>query len=698
MPDIDYDKLAEANARAMKSAGVGSQASSNTAFTTMFGGLGGAADNVTKSFSPLNFAVTTTSKGFGVLEAAVAGLYDGVSKNIGTWRDLSGTGANFNNDLVNLAVSSASARLSLSEFSELIKKNSAGLSFLGGNVADGTKNFAKLSNAMFEGDKFRDTSDNLRAIGYTSADLNDILAITVANQRTSFQNNEKGQASAIKAAQDLALEMDKNAKLLGISRKEQEKLMESARLDSQVQARFKLIELNEGKEAAQKARDEYNKGLAIATSQGTDALYKDLVANDGQVTTQTAAMQQGLLDKQARGTEDLAQATLKGNSAATDAAMKKMVEGAMENDNDRNKLQVRVLGDNAKALNDVYGPAAIKSMTASDNLTAVVNDPKFKGKSSEEVLAEVDRRVKESQKSGEGGSGTTRAAVLADNRLQDINAVLMKGVAGPLNNQIAPKINDIANKYLGATQNNKGFATTNTNVMSANFNKNANKTPEDEAREKAQRANESYSDTILRNVKKQGDTSGVLGTSISGSIGSIVGDIANMSVKTLGALNIDGKSIPGKSGGTKDSSGSWFGEDFGGGALNVLHGKEAVIPQAKLGEFMGDMQKQLGNVNGMNASQINSSMGNMLNGMLSNIKTKVSAAETDSKGFQAPNPSSSPIPMSASGNSATMSDLREQLIQLNKGMMQLISHSADQVNVSEKQVRAIQSGSNNIFD
>ena len=691
---------AEENAKAMKAAGIGVTPSGGTAFTTMFGGLGGAANGLEKQFNPLTFAVSTTSKGFGVLEAAVSGLYTGVSKNLSTWKDLSNSGANFNNDLVNLAASSASARLSLSEFSDLIKRNAAGLSFLGGNVADGAKNFAKLSNAMFEGDKFRDTSDNLRAIGYTSADLNDILAITVANQRTSFQNNAQGQAAAIKAAQELAFEMDKNAKLLGISRKEQEKLMESARLDSAVQARFKLIELNEGKEAAQRARDEYNKGLAVATATGTDALYKDLVANNGQVTTQTAAMQQGLLDKQARGTEDLAAATLKGNSDATAAAMRKIGEGAVENDNDRNKLQVRVLGDNAKSLNDVYGKAAISSQTFADNITAVSNDPAFKGKSDKEVMAEVMRRIEASQKSGEGGSGTTRAAVLADARLQDINAVLMKGVAGPLNNTIAPKLNDIANKYLGATnpETGRGRAGVLTGTAKSEYDRAANRSPEDEAREKAQRDKEGLSDTIKRNVQSRSNEGGELGSSLIGGIANIAGNIGKITATSIDALMIDGKAIPGKSGGTKESSGDWFGENFGSGALNILHGKEAVIPQAKLGEFMGDMQKQLGNTGGMNFGQINSNMGNMLNGMLSNIKTKVSAAETDSTGQQAPNPTSSSIPMPAGGNSASMTDLREQLIQLNKGMMQLISHTADQVNVSEKQVRAIQSSSNNIFD
>ena len=701
MPDIDYDKLAEANVRAMKSAGIsgGSGATSGTAFSTMFGGLPGASANLEKSFNPLTFVVTTTSKTFGIASETILAFKGAVDKGAGTWKDLSGSGANFNNDIINMSVSAASARLSLSEFGELVKKNAAGLSFLGGNVADGAKNFAKLSNAMFEGDKFRDTSDNLRAIGYTSADLNDILALTVANQRTSFQNNAQGQAAAIKAAQELAFEMDKNAKLLGISRKEQEKLMESARLDSQVQARFKLIELNEGKEAAQRARDEYNKGLAVATATGTDALYKDLVANNGQVTTQTAAMQQGLLDKQARGTEDLAAATLKGNSDATAAAMRKIGEGALENDNDRNKLQVRTLGDNAKALNDVYGSAAIKSQTFADNLAAVSNDPKFKGKSDKEVMDEVMRRIEASQKSGEGGSGTTRAAVLADARLQDINASLMKGVAGPLNEKIAPKVGAIADKYLSSTVNGRGVATVNTNIAKREFDKSANKTPEDEAREKSLRDKETSSDSILRNIKSRNDQGGVPGSSIVGGIASTIGSITRMTVSTVESLNIDGKSITKQAAGSKDTFGGWFnGPSDLITQMNEGGMKEAVVPQAKLGEFMSDMNKQLGNNSGMNFGQINSNMGNMLNGMLSNIKTTVSSAETDSTGHQAPKPSTSPIPVPTGGNAATMTDLREQLIQLNKGMMQLISHSADQVNVSEKQVRVIRSSSNNIFD
>lgn len=55
-----------------------------------------------------------------------------------------------------------------------------------------------------------------------------------------------------------------------------------------------------------------------------------------------------------------------------------------------------------------------------------------------------------------------------------------------------------------------------------------------------------------------------------------------------GTVTVD---APGKLTGTKDTTGSWF-ENFGLGSLNILHGREAVVPEGKIGEFINDMLGQ----------------------------------------------------------------------------------------------------------
>ena len=97
------------------------------------------------------------------------------------------------------------------------------------------------------------------------------------------------------------------------------------------------------------------------------------------------------------------------------------------------------------------------------------------------------------------------------------------------------------------------------------------------------------------------------------------------------------------------------------------------------------------------AQQVQNQVGPELTSMMNNIKTKVSSANTDSQGQQTPKLAATTQPMPATNGSASINDLKDQLIQLNKGIMQLISYSAETVNLNEKQVRAIKGSSNNRY-
>ena len=143
-------------------------------------------------------------------------------------------------------------------------------------------------------------------------------------------------------------------------------------------------------------------------------------------------------------------------------------------------------------------------------------------------------------------------------------------------------------------------------------------------------------------------------------------------------------------------------ENFGKETTIDVHGEEAIVRKDQMGQIMSKMQNQMSGIGGMPnmnniAQQIQSQIGPELNSMLNNIKTKVSSATTDSQGFQAPKPTTTPQPAPLSGGSASINDLKDQLIQLNKGIMQLISYSAETVNLNEKQVRAIKGSSNNRY-
>mgnify|MGYP003347749619 FL=1 len=141
-------------------------------------------------------------------------------------------------------------------------------------------------------------------------------------------------------------------------------------------------------------------------------------------------------------------------------------------------------------------------------------------------------------------------------------------------------------------------------------------------------------------------------------------------------------------GGTKDVFGDWFGGDFGAGGLSMLHGKEAVVPQAKIGEFINDMQKQMSPM----MDNMASSMSNMKMPSF-DMPAQLSAMGEQMKKIQMPPmppmPAAPPTSMPAIGSAgdATTKDLLEAIHALNKMVGELVSTSKEGIQVSEKIAR-----------
>jgi hypothetical protein len=178
--------------------------------------------------------------------------------------------------------------------------------------------------------------------------------------------------------------------------------------------------------------------------------------------------------------------------------------------------------------------------------------------------------------------------------------------------------------------------------------------------------------------------------------------------------------------GTKANFGDWFGKDFGDGMLSELHGKEAVVPQNKVSEFIKDMMGKLPKVPDMskNMPNINDMMSNLpkpadmsknmpnINDMMTKMQGSVSAinpkatqealeakmrglAESKNEPSESVSdikkrmdddtsktpaqktpetPSLTSTTDSTSGN-ITIKDLHNDLQELNKSMKAMVSHS-----------------------
>jgi hypothetical protein len=78
--------------------------------------------------------------------------------------------------------------------------------------------------------------DGLKQAGYSNKELNDVLALQLTFQRSTFREDKESKAAAIESAGRLATEMDLQAKLTGKSREEQMENMRKQKDDMQIES------------------------------------------------------------------------------------------------------------------------------------------------------------------------------------------------------------------------------------------------------------------------------------------------------------------------------------------------------------------------------------------------------------------------------------------------------------------------------
>jgi hypothetical protein len=265
MTDDEIEKLAKAIAKATSSGNTGGIGNSNPPSS---GGGGGISK--------------TAMEG---LNRATGGLASEVSGSAKTWQQASNIGVGFNNDAIGLRTSIAQTRLSTDEWGDSIKKGAVGFTALGGTMTDSAKKFNQMSAS------FSDTTaaDELRKIGFTTKEYNDVLAISLAGKKGQDLATLEGQRKANMAAADLALEMDKVAQLTGVSRREQQEALMEKQKNARVQATIELEIRKGGKDAS----DAYLNMSTKLKGVGLDKLGDELYT--GQALSQKAIAQMNAL-------------------------------------------------------------------------------------------------------------------------------------------------------------------------------------------------------------------------------------------------------------------------------------------------------------------------------------------------------------------------------------------------------------------
>ncbi len=349
-----------------------------------------------------------------------------VGDSVDTFNKLSQTGNSFNNDIVGMKVAAANTRMTLDELGSVVTKNGKDFAGLGGSVAKGGQAFTEFSKTFFDSG----LTENLRQMGYTSKDLNEVLANQIGFQKSTTDTSVEGQIRTSKAAADLAMEMDLIAKQTGKTRKEQEEQMEKSKNDGQIEAKMRLIGLTQGAEAEKAARENFAKQLAQAQAMGTDQVFKEMFAT-GTVRSKEASMQMGLLGDAARETANSAKSLSKGNIEASQAAMESAKVGNMANQKNVALLQVAAagVGDAGGVMkkniesNDAAYHGLVKTTKAAEAMGVQLNG-------TADALKLQKQAIMDEQKARHGA---TAAMIATQARVQDANAAIANKVVKPLN-------------------------------------------------------------------------------------------------------------------------------------------------------------------------------------------------------------------------------------------------------------------------
>ena len=699
---------------------------------------------VTESLSPLSKGFSMATDAAGKLKDGFKYVYDAVGENIDMMKDLSKSGMNFSGDVVGMTAGIKGMRVSNEEFSDIMKKNSAGFTALGGNVTRGAEAFTKLAGD-FQRSEF---TDSLIAAGYTNKELNEVLAMQLTTGKMALRDDKESKRVAIESAAALAKEMDMMAKLTGKSREEQMATMQKLKDDMAIEAKLRQQTAGMGEIEAAEYRKKVMAEMSKAEMEGRGQLLKETFLH-GQAVSEEAAMQQITIGNAAfQNTVNQGRALAEKNFKEAEEQGKSARRATVDFQKSAEGLQIAML-PGQQAITE----GAQKSMKANqayyDSLAAISQEAAFKGKSTAEIEKEAERRVKEASegrdKEGKQVNQTTEAMVKLQQRSKEVESAFYNHLIVPLEKDLRPSIKQISDQFLKGQVRKAGESgTTSTETVlgeaiGKSYERGKQSLPEgtsakDRSAEDAKRTAE-----LSKGLEHLGPHVGkavVEGIKLSGQGAADAKKLA----EAASNMAVSGVQPKGKrSTGSFGMTGKLF-EDFGEGTLMELHGKETVMTEKDLMSLMGNVQKSskigmgesiLGNIQksaklGMGELipeniQKNTKLGmgettlpfkSRMGELSTSEMTK--SIQANSSSYQAQNPvQSQPAPqradtpgkdkepstekasMSIKEKKATLDDVVSSLNQLNSKMAQLIDTSID---IGSKQVRATQSRSSNIYE
>ena len=216
-------------------------------------------------------------KGKGVFGTAFSVLGTRLDTNIETFRQLSQTGANFGQSIVQMREAAGQALLPLDDFAALVAQNSQNLAALFGSTTEGARAIASLSEGM------RTASvDSLAPLGFTVDEINSTLLLNLERQRRTFNFDANARTQNIQSAINFAKQLDRLAKLTGTQREELQKQIEQQMSNE----RFQAMLAGSTDETRQRLEN-FAATIGSISPELTEG-FQDLIANAGRPVTEAA--------------------------------------------------------------------------------------------------------------------------------------------------------------------------------------------------------------------------------------------------------------------------------------------------------------------------------------------------------------------------------------------------------------------------
>lgn len=529
----------------------------------------------------------------GIKKAAsgVITTFDNVKKNVSEsadmYQSLSKAGMNFSGDLFAMSNAAVGMRMSTKEMEESFLNFSKDgiLKGFGTNLTNSAEGFAKASKHFFDNNS--EAADSLRRMGFTTKDINEVLALQGVTLRGKFKDDQEMASVAANNAEKLANEMDSLSKLTGKSRAEQAEMMKKQQADMQFEAAIRLKTQGMSAEEAAKFEANARQQLHEANMLGQGQMFKEYFAT-GQIMTKEAATQAAINRDQAAAAEKMARTAADRTLTAGEREEKgnkhrlELMAAATKDMNDATKLQAMTLGDAggtySKTLLEGSGKQidfirTIEKTAAANNLDLKSKEDYAKAAkmAMEEIQMAQDGMRKDAQGKAQPVDASSRALAAFTGRIGDVQSVLNEKFVQPIQGQVNKALNELATSA-SASGNLFGLAS------------------KGEGKFVAQKLK---SDIETGEAKGFKDSSGfVQGLGAANKQAHELINETIPKVKTAMEKIIDTvielskyKPQDGRSMGSFSSTGKIF-EDFGPGTPMMLHGKESVMTPKDLDDIV----------------------------------------------------------------------------------------------------------------